>query len=81
MTDTQADGGRSQVKHSRSLLQCLVDDPSTSHSMAELAALLTIVAQEVEYRAERRMDLDSIETAEWLYDQADKARLTAESKA
>lgn len=46
--------------------------------MAELAALLTVVAEEVEYRAERRMDIDSVETAEWLFSQADKARLAAE---
>lgn len=69
----------SPVRSSRSLLQRISNDSRLESVSAEaIIALLTIVADEVEYRADRRMDIDSIETAEWLFDQADKLKLASQ---
>lgn len=68
-----------QIRSSRSLLQRIShDDRFHSVSTEIICELLTLVAEEVEYRADRRMDIDSIETAEWLFDQADKIKLASQ---
>jgi hypothetical protein len=68
-----------KIRSSRSLLQRIShDDRFHGVSTQLICELLTLVAEEVEYRADRRMDIDSIETAEWLFDQADKIRLATQ---
>jgi len=68
-----------QIRSSRSLLQRISHDERFQVVSTEIICeLLTLVAEEVEYRADRRMDIDSIETAEWLFDQADKIKLASQ---
>ena len=78
---SQSTPGYPPIRSSRSLLQRIShDDRFHGVSTQLICELLTVVAEEIEYRADRRIDIDSIETAEWLFEQADKLKLASQGK-
>jgi hypothetical protein len=81
MTNTSTAPSYGATRNPRSLLQRISHDRRLESVSAEaIITLLTIVAEEIDYRADRRIDIDSIETAEWLFEQADKLKLASQAK-